>query len=171
MPTDVQGYASVFGNLDSYDEIVDPGAFADWQTDNPGKQVPLLWMHDRRKLPLGMTTALSEDSFGLRFAGEIDDTELGADVVKLIGSAAVRSSSFAYWTRGWEKRDDEWHLTQLDLIEVSAVTTGFGANDEAFIELAPAEDEEPKAIQQPAPGLSAADINAIFAKHWRLNHG
>ena len=169
MPTDVQGYASVFGNLDSYDEIVDAGAFADWLTDNPGKQVPLLWMHDRWKLPLGLTTALSEDNIGLRFAGEIADTELGEDVVKLIESGGVRSSSFAYWTRGWEKRDDEWHLTQLDLIEVSAVTTNFGANDEAFIELATEESDEPKTIQ-PASGLSAAEINAIFAKHWRLTH-
>jgi len=171
MATDVQGYTSVFGNLDSYEEIVDQGAFADWLTGNPGKQVPLLWMHDRYTLPIGLTTALSEDAVGLRFAGQIAETALGADVVRLIESGAVRSSSFAYNVRGWEKSEDGvWHLTKLDLIEVSAVTTGFGANDKAFIELAPEGGEEPKAIQ-PASGLSAADINAIFAKHWRLTNG
>lgn len=166
MGTLVQGYASVFGNVDSYGEVVDAGAFAAWIHENQAKQVPLLWMHDRWTLPIGMTTGLSEDAHGLKFQGEVADSVLGRDVLALIESGAVRSASFAYNITDEYLEDEVWHLAGLDLIEVSAVTTNFGANDKAYIELTPAEGEEPKA-EQPAPGLSAADIDAIFAKHWR----
>ena len=162
----VKGYASVFGNIDLYGEVVDAGAFAGWINSNPQKQVPLLWMHDRWTLPIGMTTAIHEDAFGLRFEAEIEDTALGVDVAKLIASGAVRSSSFAYKTIGEEMVDEIWHLTQLDLLEISAVTTGFGANEKATIEMAP-DEQEPKSQVHPAPELSAADIDAIFAKYYR----
>jgi HK97 family phage prohead protease len=165
----VKGYASVFGNIDSYGEVVDAGAFADWIVSNPGKQVPLLWMHDSyQKLPIGMTTGLHEDAHGLQFSAEVAETELGRDVVTLIKSGAVRSSSFAYRTIGEEKIDDIWHLKQLDLIEVSAVTTSYGANPKATIEMMPDDgDPPPKSQVHPASELSGADIDAIFAKHFR----
>ena len=171
MATLVKGYASVFGNVDSYGEVVDRGAFADWIRSNPSKQVPLLWMHNGRELPLGLTLELSEDAHGLQFKAEIADTEIGRDVVALIESGAVRSSSFAYRITDEYKDDDVWHLSGLELIEVSAVTTSFGANPAATIDVA--EDDaarDTKTTEHPASELTAADIDAIFAKHWR-NHG
>ncbi len=89
----------------------------------------------------------------------------------LIESGAVRSSSFAYKTTDEYLEDEVWHLSGLDLIEISAVTTSFGANSKAYIELAKEDNgqgqsPEPKA-KSPGAVLTAAEITAIFAKHWR----
>jgi len=50
-----EGYASVFGNEDSYGDIIEPGAFAktlkEHGDDNP---IPILWQHDTYA-PIGTT--------------------------------------------------------------------------------------------------------------------
>src|SRR4051812_29867684 len=70
------GYASVTGNLDSDNEVIDKGAFKR-TLDHTKGVVPILWQHDRTQ-PVGWNVEASEDGFGLAVKGRLMvDTELG----------------------------------------------------------------------------------------------
>ena len=66
------GYGSVFGVKDSYGDIVVPGAFTDSLADHKGKnRLPaMLWQH-RSAEPIGVYTAMHEDSIGLQVEGQL----------------------------------------------------------------------------------------------------
>lgn len=70
------GYASVTGNVDSDNEVIDKGAFKR-TLDHTKGIVPILWQHDRTK-PVGWNLEASEDAIGLAVKGKLMvDTELG----------------------------------------------------------------------------------------------
>lgn len=119
------GYASVFGNKDSYGDIVDPGAFtrtlADWSTKG---QIPVMWGHDMHDAfaTIGGVTAVEEDERGLKVTCQLDqDNPTAAQVYRLLKGRRVNTMSFAYTVRDAEKKDDGYHLKDLDLHEVSVV--------------------------------------------------
>ncbi|WP_340619194.1 HK97 family phage prohead protease, partial [Xenorhabdus entomophaga] len=74
-----EGYGSVFGVKDSYDDIVLPGAFANTlkQWNEKGSLPALLWQH-RMDEPIGIYTEMKEDETGLYLRGRllIDDDPL-----------------------------------------------------------------------------------------------
>ena len=55
-----EGYASVFGNLDSGGDIVDPGAFARTLEENFDR-IKILALHNDQLLPVGKPLELRED--------------------------------------------------------------------------------------------------------------
>lgn len=119
-------YASHFGSIDSYGDIVDPGAFtrtlAEW--GEKGGTVPVLWGHDMNDAfaTIGGVLAAEEDDNGLKVTCELDlDNPMGAQVYKLLKGRRVNTMSFAYTVRDAEKKDDGYHLKDLDLHEVSVV--------------------------------------------------
>ena len=69
-------YASVFGNKDSYGDVVMPGAFsktlADWLKS--GDMIPLLFGHNMSDpdYNIGGVFAAEEDSVGLKISAELD---------------------------------------------------------------------------------------------------
>ena len=65
------GYASTFGNLDGVGDVVRRGAYTQSLRERP--VVPVLWQHDAHE-PIGKTTLLVEDEYGLLFKGRLDDT-------------------------------------------------------------------------------------------------
>jgi len=140
----VRGYASVFGNVDSYGEVVDAGAFSDWLADNPDTKLPLFWNHahiwDALAKPIGYTTALRQDMKGLYFEADILDTKEGVEVQQIIRAAGRVASSFAYKTKSEYPEDDVWHLSVLEPKEVTA--TNWGANPKAYVEAAEADGED-----------------------------
>lgn len=70
------GYASVTGNVDSDNEVIDKGAFKR-TLDHTKGIVPILWQHDRTK-PVGWNLEASEDAVGLAVKGKLlIDTEFG----------------------------------------------------------------------------------------------
>lgn len=131
-------YASVFGNVDSYGEVVDPGAFtntlADWGAkDGP---IPLYWSHQVSASPLmnlGHVAQAEEDDTGLLVTGQLDLANPEAKYVhSLIKSKRVNQMSFAYDVLDHEEADDGTiHLKELKLHEVSIVP--IGANQETEI--------------------------------------
>ncbi len=46
----VEGYASIFGNVDQYGDIVHPGAFTESLLTGRGKDAPVLWLSPIRGL-------------------------------------------------------------------------------------------------------------------------
>lgn len=138
----VRGYASVFGNVDSYGEIVDKGAFSDWLAAHPDDKVPLFWSHahifDILAKPIGHTTLIKQDKAGLYFEGEILDTPDGEETQTLLRGRGRMPASFAFQVVDQYQKGETWHLAKLDLKEVTA--TNWGANPAAYIE---AVDEPP----------------------------
>lgn len=140
----VRGYASVFGNVDSYNEIVDKGAFSNWLKANPDTTVALYWNHahiwSQLAKPIGKTTKLKQDRKGLYFEGEILDTPEGLEVQELLKAGAIKGASFAYKVNDRYQKKDIWHLADLDLKEITAAN--WGANSRAYIEAIPDQGDQ-----------------------------
>ena len=79
----IEGYAAVFGNVDSYNDIVVRGAFS-----KVGKRVAFCYQHDFDKV-IGKITELKEDDEGLYFKAKVSNTNLGRDVAILIEDEAI----------------------------------------------------------------------------------
>ncbi len=125
------GYGSVFGVKDSYNDIVEKGAFT--KTLNERKNVKLLWQHDQRE-PIGIFTKMYEDDNGLVVEGKIAmDVQRGKEAHTLIKMGAVDGLSIGYSTitSKFDKKSNIRFLKELKLYEVSIVT--FPANEAATV--------------------------------------
>lgn len=131
------GYGSVFGNEDSYGEVVAPGAFTDSlaQIAAKGRPVPVLWQH-MSSAPIGVYTQLKQDEQGLYVEGRLlkDDVAQAREAYALLKAGAVSGLSIGYWVRKSSQDEVTGIVTLLavDLVECSLVT--FPANDDARVE-------------------------------------
>lgn len=131
-----EGYAAVFGNVDSANDRIAPGAFARCLGNlrAEGRLPPMLWQHDVQK-PLGQWLDMHEDSHGLYVRGKLftDDIAQAREAYALLRENVVSGLSIGYRTVK-STRDAQRGvrlLTELDLLEVSIVT--FPANAQARI--------------------------------------
>jgi HK97 family phage prohead protease len=134
------GYASVFGVVDSYNEVVAPGAFIESLNGlrAKGRALPTLWQH-RSGEPIGhwnMDT-LTEDGHGLAGEGELWLAESSYARIAHRGmqSRAITGLSIGYYVRDSSKDQKTGQVTlkKLDLVEISIVTNP--ANDDARIDV------------------------------------
>ena len=112
------GYGSVFGVKDSYDEIVEPGAFV--ESLNVRKPA-LLWQH-RSGEPIGVYTEIKEDNIGLYMVGKLAlKTQRGAEAYELMKMGAVSGLSIGFQTREdtYDKVTGIRTLKKLDLGSVA----------------------------------------------------
>lgn len=128
----IEGYASVFGNVDSYRDIIAMGAFTKSITGANGKRVKLCYQHDFDKV-IGKIEELKEDDKGLWFKAKISNTTLGKDVAELITDGSLDEISIGYRTLKWtyDEKQEIRTITELELYEISIVTRA--ANDKATI--------------------------------------
>lgn len=130
------GYGSVFGNVDSYDEVVAPGAFAEslaaWK--QAGRLPPVLWQH-RSGEPVGPHLDMTEDGHGLFLKGQllVVDVQRAREARALMQAKAVNGLSIGFVTRedSYDRVTGIRTLKKVDLWEVSIVT--FPANPQAQI--------------------------------------
>jgi hypothetical protein len=140
------GYGAVFGNLDSYGDVIEPGAFQATlkEARKSGRWPAMLAQHGgfgmtaEDDMPIGVWTALEEDEIGLKVEGVLAGTGRAQDVYRLLKMQprpALDGLSIGYRAKEWETgtKPDEprRRLKKIDLIEVSIVT--FPANDQARI--------------------------------------
>ena len=130
------GYASVTGNLDSDNEVIDKGAFKRTLDHNKGV-VPILWNHDREK-PVGWNLAAQEDGFGLSVKGRLmTDTELGRYAQSFLKSGLAAgakpglSIGFVVPKDGSYYKEGVRHFKEVALKEYSIAT--FQSNLEATV--------------------------------------
>lgn len=131
-----EGFGSVFGNVDSYKEIVAPGAFAEslasWKAS--GRLPPVLWQH-RSGEPIGPYLEMEEQSIGLRVKGQllVNDVQRAKEARALMKAKAVNGLSIGFVTRedSYDRVTGIRTLKKVDLWEVSVVT--FPANPSAQI--------------------------------------
>lgn len=153
-----EGYGAVFGNVDSYGEVVAKGAFKASLAEHRarGTLPAMLWQHDPRS-PIGVYAEMREDSTGLYVKGQLAlETERGSEAHVLLRMKALNGLSIGFVPSKWEWDEERGirTLTQIDLWEVSLVT--FPANPEARVS-----------------GVKAADIKTIreFEKFLRDEGG
>lgn len=141
------GYGAMFGNTDSYGDVIERGAFADtikeWKSK--GKLPPMLLQHGGGwlggaddMLPIGKWDSMEENSRGLKVEGRLFamGTERGQYIYEGLKSGVLDGLSIGFVARevryGDEGKDEPARtLTDIDLWEVSIVT--FPANDKARV--------------------------------------
>ncbi|MGF7125020.1 HK97 family phage prohead protease [Rhodococcus sp. BE178] len=136
------GYASVFGNVDSYGEVVAKGAFTttlkEWSES--GGVLPVLWGHNMSDPDYNVGSVLSavEDERGLKIHAQLDmESPKGAQVYRLLKGGRVGQMSFAFDVvakhdvKAADGLPDHVSLDEVKLYEVSVVP--IGANQETEI--------------------------------------
>ena len=138
----IEGYASVFGVVDSYDDVVVKGAFTNTLI-NDAKRVKFCWQHNLDDV-IGKIIEMREDDRGLWFKAKISNTSKGKDVAILVEDDALDEVSFAYRTKKYlmDEETDIRKLLEVELIEISLVTRA--ANPEAVITGTEKKSEEEK---------------------------
>lgn len=139
------GYGSVFGNTDSYGDVVEKGAFKESldQANSGGKMPAMLWQHKHDE-PIGVWTEMAEDDHGLLVKGKllVDDDPLAKRAYAHLKAGSVGGLSIGYSIpKGGGEWDDEagvYRLKNLKLWETSLVT--FPANEAAQVETVKAAD-------------------------------
>ncbi len=125
------GYAAVFGNRDSYGDVIEPGAFAKTVADKGGV-FPVLWQHDPWE-PMGVSTTMAEDEKGLYVEAEVsmEPSGKGPLAMDLLRRKAIRGLSIGFQVVQQSVESGVRHLTEIKLWEFSVVT--FPANELALV--------------------------------------
>lgn len=168
------GYASVFGNVDSYKEIVAPGAFTESikRLRESGEPLPVLWQH-RSGEPIGGTDAgsMEEDDHGLKVSGFLLVNEIprAKEAHALLKRRVVRGLSIGYYTEdsSFNEKERVTTLKKLDLVEYSVVT--FPANSLATVGNVKSADSirEFEDFLRDVGGFNRHQAKAIAADGWR----
>lgn len=133
----VSGYASVFGNVDSYGDIVVKGAFDTFLKNaaETGKVIPVFYGHNMEdpKANIGKAVELREDDHGLFFKAQLDlsGETYGRVVYEQLKDGRLDSMSFGYSVIDAKMSDKGYELKELELYEISVVP--IPANREAMI--------------------------------------
>ena len=126
----VEGYAAVFGNIDSYNDRLQKGAFINTINGANRDRIAFCKDHDLRDV-IGVVVDLKEDERGLWFRAKVSKTRDGKDVEVLIEDGALKEFSIGFITKGYEWNEDDGvrTLTEVELWEISLVTRA--ANEQA----------------------------------------
>lgn len=170
-----EAIVSVFGNKDSYGDIVMPGAFveslAEWAAS--GDPIPMYWSHQMSDpdFNIGFVLEAKETDKGLWIKGQLDlDGALpgskAPQVHRLMKGRRVTQFSFAYdiVEAGWvENDDDSWfELRKLKIHEVGP--TPIGANQET--ELLAVKAASAQVIEMAAQMKAGRKLSADDAAEW-----
>lgn len=120
----VEGYASLFGEIDQARDRVMPGAFAASLRQRPVRRVPMLFQHDPAE-PVGVWLELREDHRGLYARGRlIPEVARGRELLSLLREGAIDGLSIGFRTvRGRiDQKTRVLSLLAVDLWEISIVT-------------------------------------------------
>ena len=187
-PGAFEGYGAVFGNVDSYGDVIQKGAFKEslreWKA---GKRLPPMlvqhggWgMGDMDGLAIGKWESMEEDDHGLLVSGRLInlDTERGKTIHGAMKegvldgmSIGYRAKEFALGTKPTEPRRT---LKKIDLVELSVVQ--MPANGKARVRSVKSFDagfwraiEEDLRADSKLSLSNAAAVSAvaIFKKHLR----
>ena len=141
----IKAYALVFGNVDSYGDIIAPNACDAFLSSENADRMRLCYQHNATEV-IGVITDKGVDETGMWIEADILPTSTGKNVGILIKGGAINEFSIGYYADEYhfEKRAGyEYDLRILDaitVIEVSPVTRA--ANPQAVLIEAKAEEEK-----------------------------
>lgn len=114
-----EGYASVFGGLDSYGDTVVAGAYKNTLADRD-RPVQLRWNHHGPIV--GKYVEMFEDEKGLYVRGELTKGHTEAEnVAALLRHGAISGLSIGYIVKDSQQNGVVRELKEIDLIEISVV--------------------------------------------------
>ena len=137
----VKGYASVFSNLDSDNDVIKKGAFKktikEWGPEGK-KRIKLIAQHNMSQ-PIGKFTKMQEDEHGLYIEAKFGTHSLGEDYYRMAKEGIMDEFSVGF--AAIDKKENKaggYDITNIKLYEVSMVTVA--ANDEAVVTEVKSED-------------------------------
>jgi HK97 family phage prohead protease len=129
----IVGYASTFGNIDSYGDTLVPGVFRDTLAAHKAAATmpALLWSHDPSQ-PIGRWLDMAEDNRGLKATGRLTlEVERAKEAHALARDGALGLSIGFRTVKADRDKAGHRRLTAVELIETSLVAVP--ANSEARI--------------------------------------
>lgn len=120
----IEGYASLFGVVDTGGDMVMAGAFRRSLARRGASGVKMLWQHQASE-PIGVWTSIAEDARGLKVVGRLDLSVARArEAHSLMRGGAVDGLSIGFRTKRatTEKPSGVRRLQEIDLWEISIVT-------------------------------------------------
>jgi HK97 family phage prohead protease len=132
-----EGYGAVFGNTDSYGDVIAAGAFSDTLATarKSGRWPVMLAQHGGMGLsaedlmPIGVWTDMAEDGKGLWVQGKLAPTDRGREayaLMKMTPRPAIDGLSIGYvakkFTMGTKPGEPRRKLEAVDLVEISLVS-------------------------------------------------
>lgn len=118
------GYASVFGEVDSYGDTIKRGAYARTIREGKSRGGPSMFWNHNPDQPIGTWSDIVEDAKGLKVTGKlVTATTRGAETLALLKAGAVNGLSIGFRARKSERGPNGGRvLTDIDLVEISIVT-------------------------------------------------
>lgn len=119
----IEGYASVFDNIDLGNDKIIKGAFS----DSIKKRMPqMLWGHNQREVPIGKITDIKEDDKGLYIKAILptDDSFVSGRLIPQIKLGSLDSFSIGYYVEkaDFDKKSGVRILQKIKLFEISLVS-------------------------------------------------
>lgn len=141
-----EAHCSVFGNVDSYGEIVDKGAFTKWLAeyfDGGKKRFPkCVWAHKWDE-PIAATLECYEDEKGLYVKGQfVLEVQRAREVYALMKAGVITDFSFGFSVLDYyfDEATSLIHLKEIAIYEWSPVLVG--ANRDAVLESVKSDGQE-----------------------------
>lgn len=162
----VTGYGSIFGVVDTYNDIVVKGAF---EKSLKSRMPAMLLQHNTSDV-IGVWKVAKEDKNGLFLEGEINlKVQKGREIYELLKQGALKGMSIGFQTMDSEYNNEGKRLLkEIDLWEVSIVT--FPANTAANIDSVKSSGvlskRELEAVLRDA-GLSISQAKAFIAEGYK----
>ena len=130
----VKGYASVFNNTDSDDDVILKGSYnksiKEWGPEGKDR-IKLVAQHDISQ-PVARITELKEDSNGLFMEAKFGTHTLGEDYYRMTKEGIINEFSVGFVPIEKQENDKGgYDISNIKLYEVSMVTVA--ANDEAVV--------------------------------------
>lgn len=165
------GYASVFGNVDSYGEVMEKGAFSDTLKEWEGRKIPVFYGHDltNPENNIGYVESAEEDDTGLLVKCVVDTEGPGNGpiVYKLLKEGRIDRMSFGFYVNDADHKGGVTYIKKVSLLEVSVVPAP--ANPEAAINEVKASKKEsgmtPEDIEKLIVGPIVKHIDEAFEKY------
>lgn len=169
-----EGYASVFGGVDSYGDTIMAGAYANTLKE---RERPILMRWNHYGPVIGKWLSIEEDDKGLKVKGELTPGHSTAeDAYALLKHGAVTGMSIGYRVRqAVDIEEGRRELKEIDLIEISIVESP--ADNSAHVSsvksaISEAESlKEIESILRDAGGFSRTDATALVSRIKSIAHG
>lgn len=172
------GYGAVFGNVDSYGDVIANGAFEGTlkAAKSSGQWPAMLSQHGgflgSDMTPVGVWTSMHEDSKGLLVEGKLAPTPRGQELyalMKMEPRPAINGLSIGYRPKEWSVRtrpeEPRRTLKAIDLMEVSIVT--MPANPKSLIQSVKSNIRDFEAFLRDEGGFSATQAKRIAASGFK----
>ena len=152
----IEAYAAVFGNVDSYSDVIEKGAFSKSLSGKNASRIRFCYQHNMSDVR-GKILEIKEDDYGLKIKAVLSRTTAGKDLAIQLLDGELNELSIGYRTKQSDVVKGIRHLREVELMECSIVSRA--ANDKARVLSVERKDEMVSHLDQ----LDNNDLTALKA--------